>query len=75
VFDTVDLFLPDVQYETEATHLRLPAAARRRVEAVDIPFRDSVHAAAHAVLNVLPLFVMCNSNDVGTGARENWSSQ
>lgn len=67
VFDSVDLFLPDVQYATEATYIRLPAAARRGVEAAGLPFRDSVHAAAHAVLNVLPLFVMCNPNDLGAG--------
>ncbi|KAG7666576.1 hypothetical protein KSW81_000350 [Nannochloris sp. 'desiccata'] len=66
VFDSVDLFLPDVQYETEAAYLRLPPTARRRVEAAGLPFRDGVHAAAHAVLNALPLFIMTNPEDVGT---------
>lgn len=33
VFDTVDLFLPDVQFETEAAHVRLPHAARQRLNA------------------------------------------
>lgn len=32
-------------------------------------FRESVHAAAHAVLSVLPLFIMCGSNDVATGVQ------
>lgn len=66
VFDRVDLFLPDVQYETHAAYLRLPPSARRRVEAAGLPFRDGVHAAAHAVLNVLGLFVMHSPSEVGT---------
>jgi DEAD/DEAH box helicase domain-containing protein len=66
VFDSVDLFLPDVQYETEAAYIRLPPTARRRVEAAGLPFRDGVHAAGHAVLNALPLFLMANPQDVGT---------
>lgn len=35
-------------------------------------YRESVHAAAHAVLSVLPLFIMCGSNDVATGANRPW---
>lgn len=67
VFDSVDLFLPDVQYETEATYLRLPPSARAGVEAAGLKYREGVHAAAHALLNVLPLYMMCNANDVATG--------
>lgn len=66
VFDTIDLYLPDVAFETVATYIRLPACARTRVESAGLSFRDGVHAAAHAVLNVLPLFMMCNAGDVGT---------
>jgi DEAD/DEAH box helicase domain-containing protein len=68
VFDRVDLWLPDVQYETEAAYMRLPPSARGVVEAAGLPFRAGVHAAAHALLNVLPLLLMCNAGDVGTGA-------
>lgn len=66
VFDSVNLFLPDVQYQTEAAYIRLPPSARRAVEAAGLPFRDGVHAAGHAVLNALPLFIMANPQDVGT---------
>ena len=66
VFDSVDLFLPDVQYATAATYLRLPLSARRAVEAAGLPYRDGVHAASHAVLNALPLFIMANPQDVAT---------
>lgn len=75
VFDRVDLFLPDVQYETEAVYIRLPAAARRAVAAAGVPFRDGVHAAAHAVLNALPVFLMCNAQDVGTECDNPYDTQ
>lgn len=29
-----------------------------------LPFRDGLHAASHAVLNVLPAFVMCAAGDM-----------
>jgi hypothetical protein len=32
VFDTVDLFLPDVQFETEAAYIRLPHTVRQRLK-------------------------------------------
>ncbi|KAK2075786.1 hypothetical protein QBZ16_001527 [Prototheca wickerhamii] len=67
-FDKVALFLPDVEYETETAYVRLPPCVRRAVRDAGLEFRAAVHAAAHAVLNVLPLFILCNANDVGTGA-------
>jgi hypothetical protein len=67
VFDTVDLFLPDVQFATEASYVRLPPLARQRVREAGLPFREGLHAASHALLNVLPLHLMSNPNDVGTG--------
>lgn len=66
MFDTVDLFLPDVQYQTEAAYIRLPPTARLRLRDGGLGFRDGVHAAAHALLNVLPLHLMSNPQDVGT---------
>eukprot|EP00889_Picochlorum_renovo_P006033 jgi/Picre1/33063/NNA_008389.t1 len=66
VFDTVDLFLPDVVYETIAVSQRLPPSARQIVQLAGYGFRDSVHAAAHALMNVLPLYLMCNPEDIGT---------
>lgn len=53
----------------QACYLRLPPSARRACESAGLDFREGVHAASHAVLNVLPLFMVCNSNDVGTEVR------
>lgn len=75
VFDSVDLFLPDVAYETEATYIRLGPRVRRAVEAAGLPFRDGIHAASHAILNALPLFLMCNPQDVGTECDNPYDTQ
>lgn len=66
VFDAVDLFVPDAVYETVAVCQRLPRICRHLIEEKGHEFRDSVHAAAHAIMNVLPLFVMCNPEDIAT---------
>ena len=44
----------------------MPAAARRAIADEGLPFRDGLHAAGHAVLNVLPLFLMCAHGDMAT---------
>lgn len=66
VFDVVDLFLPDVMYETVAVSLRLPSIARRMVAEQQGSFREGVHGAVHAIMNVIPLFVTSNPEDLAT---------
>ncbi|KXZ56975.1 hypothetical protein GPECTOR_1g880 [Gonium pectorale] len=66
VFDSVDLFLPDVVFDTQATYVRIPASARRECDSRGLPFREGVHAANHALLNVVPVYLSANSNDLGT---------
>lgn len=55
VFDHVDLTLPNVEYNTICTWIRIPDKARSLVEKENRELRAGVHAAAHALLNVLPL--------------------
>ncbi len=50
----------------QATYLRVPHTARKRVAEEGLPFRDGIHGAGHALLNVLPLFLMCASSDMAT---------
>jgi DEAD/DEAH box helicase domain-containing protein len=50
----------------QACYMRLPPSARRACDAAGIPFREAVHAASHVLLNVLPLYMVCNSTDMGT---------
>ncbi|GLI69803.1 hypothetical protein VaNZ11_014504 [Volvox africanus] len=66
LFDTVDLFLPDVIYETQAAYVRVPPSARHECSARNLSFREGCHAANHALLNVVPLFLIANARDLGT---------
>lgn len=54
----------------QACYIRLPPSARQSCESAGLDFREGVHAAGHALLNVLPLFMVCNSSDVGTEVRQ-----
>ena len=65
VFDVVDLNLPKVKYDTICSWIRIPDKARALVEQEHRELRAGVHAAAHALLNVLPLYLMCNVCDAG----------
>jgi DEAD/DEAH box helicase domain-containing protein len=58
-YDTVQLLdVPDVHFETVATQLQIPKPL--------IPVDPrALHAAAHALINILPRFIMCNVSDVG----------
>ena len=42
----------------QAAYIRVPASARAALRARELPFRDGLHAASHALLNVLPLRLM-----------------
>lgn len=44
----------------------MPQSARTALAAQGLPFRDGLHAASHALVNVLPLFLLCTSADLGT---------
>lgn len=65
-FDSVDLFLPDYSYESQAAWIRVPHAIRLELDNKGLPFRAGLHAASHALLNIMPLYILCNSSDLGT---------
>ena len=50
----------------QAAYIRVPRSTRQKVQKAGVPFRDGLHAASHSVLNVLPLFLMCDSSDMGS---------
>ncbi|URE28843.1 hypothetical protein MUK42_17433 [Musa troglodytarum] len=66
ILDTVDLNLPTFSYESQAAWLRVPQSIKTILEAENLPFRSGLHAASHALLNVVPLFIMCNATDLAT---------
>ena len=69
-FDDVDFArdmgvrLPEVSFRTVASWVRIPDAARVAAKDAGMDFVAGVHAAAHAVINVLPMYVMADQSDV-----------
>nr|CAD1817944.1 unnamed protein product [Ananas comosus var. bracteatus] len=66
IFDTVELTLPAYSYESQAAWIRIPLSVKTAVEAQNLPLRAGSHAASHALLNVVPMYMMCNVSDLGT---------
>eukprot|EP00268_Persea_americana_P046729 TRINITY_DN4827_c0_g1_i4.p1 TRINITY_DN4827_c0_g1~~TRINITY_DN4827_c0_g1_i4.p1 ORF type:complete len:647 (-),score=103.78 TRINITY_DN4827_c0_g1_i4:92-2032(-) len=66
IFDAVDLSLPKYSYESQAVWIRVPQSIKTAVLLQDLCFRAGLHAASHALLNVVPMYIMCNSSDLGS---------
>ncbi|KAJ8553743.1 hypothetical protein K7X08_024421 [Anisodus acutangulus] len=66
VFDTVELSLPNFTYETQAVWIQVPQAIKTAVETLNYSFRGGLHAAGHALLNVVPMYIVCNSSDLAS---------
>ncbi len=45
---------------TQAAYVTVPKGARLECLRANLEMREGLHAAGHAVLNVLPAFMMCN---------------
>ncbi|KAH7387798.1 hypothetical protein KP509_16G041600 [Ceratopteris richardii] len=58
-FDSVQLFLPDYSYESQAAWIRVPHSIRGDIESSGLPFRAGLHAASHALMNIIPLHNLC----------------
>uniref|UniRef100_A0ACD5YXM7 Uncharacterized protein n=1 Tax=Avena sativa TaxID=4498 RepID=A0ACD5YXM7_AVESA len=66
ILDSVELSLPPYSYNSEAVWIRIPQSAKIAVEERKLEFRGGSHAASHAILNILPLHMMCSASDLGT---------
>ncbi|GER38598.1 dead box ATP-dependent RNA helicase [Striga asiatica] len=66
VIDTVELSLPDYSYESQAVWIRVPQSVKTAVESSHYTFRAGLHAAGHALRNVIPLFIICNQSDLSS---------
>ncbi|CAA2984498.1 ATP-dependent helicase hrq1 isoform X1 [Olea europaea subsp. europaea] len=66
VFDTVELSLPDYSYESQAVWIRVPQSVKTTVETLSYSFRGGLHAAGHALLNIVPLYIICNPSDLAS---------
>ncbi|KAL9433387.1 hypothetical protein AB3S75_028256 [Citrus x aurantiifolia] len=63
IFDTVELYLPKYSYESQAVWIQVPQSVKAVVEQ-NFSFRSGLHAASHALLHVVPIYVRCNFSDL-----------
>ncbi|KAJ0105351.1 hypothetical protein Patl1_18951 [Pistacia atlantica] len=63
IFDTVELHLPKYSYESQAVWIQVPQSVKALVEK-QFSFRSGLHAASHALLHVVPIFLRCNLSDL-----------
>lgn len=60
-FDCCPLWLPDVMVPTQAVYVRLPITTRDACTSAGADFTGAMHAACHALLNVVPRFIVCST--------------
>ena len=59
------LALPPVNFPTKALWFDLPQKAIDRIADVGLDFHGGLHACEHAAIAILPLFALCDRNDIG----------
>ncbi len=59
------LDLPSQHFFTEAVWFDLPQKAIEQVAEACLDFAGGLHAAEHAAIALLPLFALCDRNDIG----------
>ncbi|MEE8619761.1 MAG: DEAD/DEAH box helicase [Dehalococcoidia bacterium] len=59
------LDLPAQNFPTKALWFDLPQKAIDRIADAGLDFRGGLHACEHAAIGILPLFALCDRNDIG----------
>jgi DEAD/DEAH box helicase domain-containing protein len=59
------LDLPPMRFITQSLWFDLPQKAVDTIEKNKLDFHGGLHAAEHAAIAILPLFAMCDRNDIG----------
>jgi len=59
------LDLPDNCFDTQALWFDIPQKAIEQIDKASLDFAGGLHAAEHASIALLPLFAMCDRNDLG----------
>ena len=59
------LDLPDNIFDTQALWFDIPQPAVERIGKASLDFAGGLHAAEHACIALLPLFALCDRNDIG----------
>jgi DEAD/DEAH box helicase domain-containing protein len=59
------LELPPQQFTTIALWFNLPAGVSSQISAAQLDIAGGLHATEHAAIAILPLFALCDRNDIG----------
>jgi DEAD/DEAH box helicase domain-containing protein len=59
------LDLPTINFKTVALWFDLPSRAIGQIAEKGLDFAGGLHAAEHAAIGILPLFALCDRNDIG----------
>jgi DEAD/DEAH box helicase domain-containing protein len=59
------LDLPPQVFNTISLWFDLPTTAINRISAARLDFAGGIHAVEHAAISILPLFALCDRNDIG----------
>jgi DEAD/DEAH box helicase domain-containing protein len=59
------LDLPSQNFPTKALWFDLPQKAIDRIADAGLDFHGGLHACEHAAIGILPLFALCDRNDIG----------
>jgi DEAD/DEAH box helicase domain-containing protein len=65
VIEAVPLDLPSQNFPTKALWFDLPQEAIDRIADAGLDFHGGLHACEHAAIGILPLFALCDRNDIG----------
>ncbi len=65
LINRVELDLPPQRFETEGLWIEIPAIVKAACEKALYHFMGGIHALEHACIGVMPLFVLCDRNDLG----------
>jgi len=65
VVEAVSLDLPPQTFATKALWFDLPQKAVDRIADAALDFHGGLHACEHAAIGILPLFALCDRNDIG----------
>ena len=59
------LDLPPQTFQTIALWFDLPERTVSRINSEQLDFAGGLHATEHAAIGILPLFALCDRNDIG----------
>lgn len=59
------LDLPSQNFPTKALWFDLPQKGVDRIASAGLDFQGGLHACEHAAISILPLFALCDRNDIG----------